>query len=282
MSYSIIVEAGATKSDWVVVDCHGNRVKQFKGRGINVSAMRMEEVKDILSEYLVTELVDYGIQGMYIYVAGVVTDAIRSEVSAYLQTISAIKEIEINDDLMGAARAVCGRNPGIVAILGTGSNACSYDGKTVTRNVYSGGYVLGDEGSAATLGKMFLSDYIKGLVPSEVADDFAKEYDASYAAIVEGVYRSSSPSGYLGSLAPFILKHKDNQYISNMIRQNFLSFFDRTLAKYDVEGLPVGFVGGFAYACRDLLAPILKERGIRITRILKSPVDGLVDYHSGC
>ena len=282
MSYSIIVEAGATKSDWVIVDSQANRLKQFKGRGINVSAMRMEEVKAVLSESLESECVDLDVKGIYLYVAGVVTDPIRNEVISHVRSVSSISEIEVNDDLMGAARSVCGKQPGIVAILGTGSNACSYDGTSVTRNVYSGGYVLGDEGSAATLGKMFLADFIKGLVPSEVADDFAKGYDASYAAIVEGVYRSPSPSGYLGSLAPFIVKHKANPYIENLIRQNFLSFVERTLSKYDVDALPVGFVGGFAYACSDMLTPILKERGIRITRFLKSPIDGLIDYHSGC
>lgn len=282
MVRSIIVEAGATKSDWVVIDGNGNRLAQFRSRGINVSAMRMDEVKSVLSEVLDSEHINQDIKGVYIYVAGVVTEPIRAEIISHIQSVLPSAEVDVQDDLMGAARAVCGKQPGIVAILGTGSNACRYDGKSITRNVYSGGYILGDEGGAAALGKMFLSDYLKDIVPAQVAADFAREFDASYSAIVEGVYRSASPSGYLGSLAPFILQHMDDEYMARIIRCNLESFADRFLSKYETDRLPVGVVGGFAWACQDMLMLVLKERGIRLSRILKSPIDGLVDYHSGC
>ena len=277
----ILVESGATKSDWRVVDSSGAAIRQFLKPGMNVSTMKMEDILATVTDAFETEdLNALDVRGFYLYTAGVVTDQIRKEIASHVQSMSTIEDVDVQDDLMGAARAVCGHEPGIAAILGTGSNACFYDGVSIHRNVYSGGFILGDEGSGARLGKLFLSDFLKGYVPDNVAEDFSKEFDSSYAAIVEGVYRSSSPSGYLGSLAPFILSHKDNGYIRNLIEGNFEAFIDRMLSKYDISRYPVGLVGGFAWACRDILQPMLLDRDIRVSNILKSPVEGLCGYHS--
>ena len=277
----ILVEIGATKSDWRVVNGDGATIRQFLKPGMNVSTMKMEDILATVTDAFETEdLNALDARGFYLYTAGVVTDQIRKEIASHVQSISSIEDVDVQDDLMGAARAVCGREPGIAAILGTGSNACFYDGVSIHRKVYSGGFILGDEGSGARLGKLFLSDFLKGYVPDNVAEDFSKEFDSSYAAIVEGVYRSSSPSGDLGSLAPFILSHKDNGYIRNLIEGNFEAFIDRMLSKYDISRYPVGLVGGFAWACRDILQPMLLERGIRVSNILKSPAEGLCSYHS--
>lgn len=275
----ILVEAGATKSAWRILDADGNIVREFFRMGMNVSTMRMEDILRNISEAFETENLG-GCDGFYLYAAGVVTEPIRKEITDYVRSISGIGSIDVQDDLVGAARAVCGHQPGIAAILGTGSNACFYDGTSISRKVYSGGFIIGDEGSAATLGKLFLSDFIKNLVPAEVAEDFSKEFKADYASIVEGVYRSESPSGYLGSLAPFIVRHKDNPYVRNLIYANFEAFADRILLKYDVENYPVGVVGGFGYACRDIVEPVLTRKGIRLTCILKAPIEGLCRYHS--
>lgn len=277
-SYMIIVESGATKSIWRILDAEGNIVREFFRMGMNVSTMRMEDVVGVISEAFLSEEL-YSCTEFYLYTAGVVTESVRKIISEHIRSISDIESIDVQDDLVGAARAVCGRQPGIVAILGTGSNACFYDGKSVIRKVYSGGFILGDEGSAATLGKLFLSDFIKDLVPGEIAEEFAKEFNADYASIVEGVYRSESPSGYLGSLAPFIVRHKDNPYMSGLIYSNFEAFADRILLKYDVENYPVGVVGGFGYACRDIVESVMSQKGVRLSCILKAPIEGLCKYH---
>ena len=278
-NYKIIVESGATKSAWRILDAEGNIVREFFRMGMNVSTMRMEDVIGVISEAFLSEEL-YGCTEFYLYTAGVVTESVRKIISEHIRSISDIESIDVQDDLVGAARAVCGRQPGIVAILGTGSNACFYDGESVSRNVYSGGFIIGDEGSAATLGKLFLADFIKELVPAEVAEDFAKEFKADYASIVEGVYRSESPSGYLGSLAPFIVRHKDNPYIRSLIYGNFEAFADRILLKYDVENYPVGVVGGFGYACREIVEPLMAAKGVRLSCIMKAPIEGLCKYHS--
>ena len=275
----IIVESGATKSEWRVLERGGKEVKRFFRAGMNVSTMRMEDVQATLAEAVGREgLMNAG--GFYLYTAGIVTPEVRRMVENLLREHFRIGDVDIQNDLTGAARAACGHGPGIAAILGTGSNTCFYDGEQLTQKVYSGGYVIGDEGSGASLGKRFLADYIKGLVPEPLATDFAREFDASYAGIVQGVYRSASPSGYLGSLAPMILRHYDHPYAKDLVDRNFQDFIDRSLLRYDVAAYPVGIVGGFGWACRDILRPLCEKAGIRISRFIQAPIEGLCTYHT--
>jgi N-acetylglucosamine kinase-like BadF-type ATPase len=278
MAPKIIVESGATKSDWRVLGGDGREVKRFLRAGTNVSSMKLEDIKATLTEAFASEGLEKA-AGFYLYTAGVVTPEIADELVKHLRSLAQIDEIEINNDLMGAARGACGHEPGIAAILGTGSNTCFYDGSTLSQKVYSGGYVIGDEGSGASLGKLFLADFIKGLVPDEIASDFAKEFDSSYAGIVQGVYRSTSPSGYLGSLAPFILRHYSHPYAKALVDKNFQSFIDRSLLRYDTARYPVGIVGGFGWACKDIITPLLDKAGIKVSRFIKAPIEGLCEYH---
>ncbi len=278
MAPKIIVESGATKSDWRVLGQDGREVKRFLRAGTNVSSMKLEDIKATLTEAFASEGLEKA-AGFYLYTAGVVTPEIADELVNHLRSLAQIDEIEINNDLMGAARGACGHEPGIAAILGTGSNTCFYDGSTLSQKVYSGGYVIGDEGSGASLGKLFLADFIKGLVPDEIATDFAKEFDSSYAGIVQGVYRSASPSGYLGSLAPFILRHYSHPYAKALVDKNFQSFIDRSLLRYDTARYPVGIVGGFGWACKDIITPLLDKAGIKVSRFIKAPIEGLCEYH---
>jgi N-acetylglucosamine kinase-like BadF-type ATPase len=275
----ILVESGATKSDWRVLGEHGNVKNQAFLPGMNLSTMRMEDILGILSEAFDSGLFHGGIKGFYLYAAGVVTDSVRDKLTTYLRSRADIDDVDIEDDLTGAARAVCGHSPGIAAILGTGSNACFYDGTAVSREVYSGGYILGDEGSAATLGKLFLSDYLKRMVPENVAEDFRRSFDSTYTAIIDGVYHSASPSAFLGSLAPFIVSYMDVPYISSLIKGNFKAYIDRILTRYDVSKYPVGIVGSFGWACRDILVPMLEQSGITVSKVIKDPVDELCKYH---
>ena len=278
MAPKIIVESGATKSDWRVLGQDGREVKRFLRAGTNVSSMKLEDIKSTLTEAFASEGLEKA-AGFYLYTAGVVTPEIADELVKHLRSLAQIDEIEINNDLMGAARGACGHEPGIAAILGTGSNTCFYDGSTLSQKVYSGGYVIGDDGSGASLGKLFLADFIKGLAPDEIAQDFAKEFDSSYAGIVQGVYRSASPSGYLGSLAPFILRHYSHPYAKALVDKNFQSFIDRSLLRYDTARYPVGIVGGFGWACKDIITPLLDKAGIKVSRFIKAPIEGLCEYH---
>ena len=171
---------------------------------------------------------------------------------------------------------------GIASILGTGSNSCFFDGENIVKNVRSAGFILGDEGGGACLGKLFMADFLKGLVPEDIAGEFATEFKVDYLTVVNNVYKSPAPSKYLGSFAPWILeRYTRNDYMKNLVEGNFRSFIERCLLQYDIRNYPVGVVGGFGYANREILVKVGQEYGIAFSTIIPAPVDGLVGYHTG-
>lgn len=272
----IVVESGATKSDWRILD--GGAQRRLLLPGINVSTISMEQnlktIADGLRETGATEL-----DGFYLYTAGIVTPEVTEQIAAHVRNLISVSEIEIHDDLIAAARAACGRNPGIVAILGTGSNACNWDGTRVSFKARSGGYILGDEGGGAALGKLFLADLIKGLVPEGIAAEFDSSFDSTYEGIVKNVYRSQAPAAYLGSIAPWLLERYSNEYVKSLIDGNFRSFIERMLLRYDTSA-PVGVVGGWGCACKDIFSKLCSGYGIVTGEFVREPVTGLVKYHS--
>ena len=272
----IVVEAGATKSDWRILSAGTQRRVLLPG--MNVSTIPMDHNLEVLEKGL-REAGLNELRGLYIYTAGIVTPQVREAFRERIGELVKVDDIEIQDDLVAAARAVCGREPGIVAILGTGSNACQWDGASVSFRVRSGGYIIGDEGGGAALGKQFLADYIKGLVPKDIADDFASSHDASYEGIVSLVYKSAAPAGALGSLAPWLLERYSHPYIKTLIDNNFQSFIDRSLKHYDTHLYPVGVVGGWGNACREIFTRLCTASGIRLGAFESEPINGLIKYH---
>jgi N-acetylglucosamine kinase-like BadF-type ATPase len=221
------------------------------------------------------------IDAIYMYTAGVVTESITEQIRNIFHNTIPHAEVDVFDDLTAAARAVCGHNAGIAAILGTGSNSCQYDGQRIVKRIYSGGFILGDEGSAATLGKLFIADLLKGFIPQHIADDFSARHKSDYSSIVESVYRSaSSPSAYLGSLAPFIVEYYDHPYIKRLVDDNFRAFIIRSLKQYDTDHYAVGVVGGFGNALKEIFSNIAQEEGVRISRFVATPIEELIKYHT--
>ena len=216
-------------------------------------------------------------------------------------------EINLENDVLASARALFGNKPGIACILGTGSNTCVYDGTAITWKVSSGGFILGDEGSASALGKSFIEDFIKGLVPECVALAFKEKYDLDYATVVKNVYHGTSPAAYLGKFALDILAFYDsNPYMANLVDDNFRRFFERCLipciaacnghvaerakctslpmttedqAGKVKSGIAVGIVGGFGYACRNIISRIAEDYGITNVAFLAAPAERLIRYH---
>ncbi len=289
----LIVESGATKSDWrIISEAEKSEVGHILTKGLNVSAMSLDKVAEIIKTALkeISLITNEPIKRVYIYIAGVTTETSRSTLVELLQKYIAPNiKIEIETDLMAAARGTLGLLPGFVGILGTGSNTCYYDGRQIADKVNSGGYIIGDEGSAATLGRLFISDYIKGLIPESVTKDFQEKFISDYAGIVEKVYKSEAPSKYLGSLAPFILEHYEDPYIRKLVDNNFRNFFKRSLMPLISRNKPrqcsitnkltVGIVGGFGIACQDIIKRIAEEEGVLINSFQASPIDGLIKYH---
>ncbi len=290
----IIVESGATKTDWCAVASDG-KVYSVKTDGMNLAVMPPDAVRVIIYKAVADfNAVSPGFRNnepvteVHYYAAGlIVPEGERVPASAVhldkeLKMLFPGAEIDYASDLLDAARAVCGHSSGIAAILGTGSNSCFYDGEKIVKNVRSAGFILGDEGGGARLGKMFMSDFLKGLVPEPVATEFATDYEVDYMTVVKNVYNSDAPSKYLGSFAPWILERYDRcEYVRSIVDQNFKDFIERALKQYDIENCPVGVVGGFGYAHRAILMKVAEQYGIRFSKIMAAPMEGLIDYHLG-
>lgn len=276
----LVVDSGATKAGWFATD-GGTVVRKVKTAGMNFATMGADETSALIREAVIA-LEGLSFAEVHFYAAGLLEG---SEV--YAKAVKALgaafpgAEIGCASDMLGAARAACGRAEGIAAILGTGSNSCFYDGKEIVGNVRSGGFILGDEGGAACLGKLFIADYIKGLVPEPLASEFGGAFEVDYMTVVRRVYRETAPSAWLGSFAPWILAHIDSDaYVRSLVVSNLESFFDRSLTRYGRSDVPVGFVGSFAAACEVYIREIAAARGIKVSRIIANPMEGLVEYHS--
>ncbi len=258
---------------------------------MNLATMNQDVIESIVREAVAAfkagGLADE-VTEVHFYAAGLIVpegEKVPSQAKGLDEVLRALfpgAVIEYASDLLDAARAVCGHKPGIAAIMGTGSNSCLFDGEKVVRNVRSAGFILGDEGGGARLGKLFMSDFLKGLVPEPVASDFAKDFKVDYMTVVQNVYRGEAPSKYLGSFAPWILeRYASSEYVRNLVDQNFKDFIQRALVQYDIDKYPVGVVGGFGYANREILKKVAEPYGIRFSTIIPTPIEGLVEYHLG-
>ncbi|MCQ2174684.1 MAG: ATPase [Bacteroidales bacterium] len=283
----IIAESGATKTDWRSVASDGS-VISVRTAGINVATMPAEVVRAIVDESVpqlnpkgerVSEIHFYA-AGLIIPEGGTIPPAARG-LDAALKLHFPQAETEYASDLLDAARSVCGHGSGIAAIMGTGSNSCFYDGEKIVSNVRSAGFILGDEGGGACLGKMFVADFLKGLVPEPVSTDFANEFKVDYPTVVQNVYKGEAPSRYLGEFAPWIMARYDScGYVREIADRNFRNFIERCLCRYDIKNYPVGVVGGFGFANRERFAGVAAEYGIRLGTVVPSPIEGLVKYHT--
>ena len=278
MKRIIICESGATKADWRVIE-NGIQKETELSSGMNVSTMKADIIEGIIKE-AAERLPDGEYDAIHLYTAGVITAGIQVELENILRRYFKAASVEIQTDLVASARAACGHEPGIAVIMGTGSNSCQWDGEKIVRHIKSGGFIIGDDGSASVLGKLFISDFIKGLVPEDIAAAYAEKFPHEYPDIVEMVYHNpGSPSGWLGSLCPFILSYYDRPYIKQLVDNNFKTFVDRCLRQYDIDKYPVGIIGGFGNALEDIVRPIFEENGIRIRAFIPSPIEELIRYH---
>ena len=274
----IVCECGATKSDWRVMD-GDKQIEQIVTDGINVSTMSEDAIGSKIVE-AVSRMPSGEYGSVFFYAAGVLSPTVSALVTSLLIERLGAGNVEIQTDLIAAARAACGHEPGIAAILGTGSSTCQFDGRTIVKRVNAGGFILGDDGSASVIGKLFISDFIKGLVPSSLSEEFSSAFDVDYPTIVKNVYNSQgSPSGYLGSFCPFIIAHYRDPYVERLVDGSLRAFIERNLRQYEIDKYPVGVIGGFGYAIRDILAPLFEEYGIKVKGYFPSPIEELVKYH---
>ncbi len=278
----LIADCGSTKIDWCLLD-GTSVVKRFNTTGINALMLTEEEIHDRLSLELAPKLNGSGgVERIYYYGAGCLADDICGNVRrALAAVVPAATEIEVHTDLLAAARALCGREPGIACIMGTGSNSCYYDGEKICDNVSPLGYILGDEGSGAVLGKLFLGDVLKNQLPAALADEFLREYGLDRMQVIRRVYKEPAANRFLASVTPFMSKHIDQPHIHRLVLGAFRAFFMRNVAQYDGwRDLPVHFIGSIAFHFADVLREAACQCGCKVGSVIKSPMEGLMKFHT--
>ena len=277
MAMKLITDSGSTKVDWRAIRDDGT-VVSILTEGINPVFQKKEYITDIFRLKLVPEL-GTGVKEVYFYGAGVVSAAISDVLAGCFKEVFPDSVCYAASDVLAAARALCGHSEGIACIMGTGSNSCFYDGHAIVKNVKAGGFILGDEASGGVLGRKLIADYIKGLLPEEIEKEFVSRYGLDYAGIVEKVYKQPLPSRFLASFSPFLNEFRNHPHIDRLLRTSFDEFFKRNIYQYDYKNYKVNLVGSVAYYYQDILKEVAVRDGVAIGKILKSPIEGLVEYH---
>lgn len=277
ISMVLIADSGSTKTDWLLLE--GETVMaQSQTIGLNPVFLAPEQILEILRPLFPQW--QSAVQSVYFYGAGCIPAKIEG-MCRVLSQVFTEANVEVASDLLGAARAACGRERGIACILGTGSNSCLYDGNAILSNVSPLGFILGDEGSGAVLGRLLVADYLKHQMPEVLREDFAARYKIVPSEVIERVYRQSAPNRYLANFARFIAYHLDNEYIQNLVDTQFTLFFTRNVMQYEgCRELPVSFVGSVAYYLKDNLMRVASGLGLTVGNIIQSPIEGLRRFHA--
>ena len=275
----LIADSGSTKTDWCLIDNNGER-KTVQTIGINPYHMNSAAIKEVLDKELYPFIFPDAVNEIYYYGAGCSTERKCQTIDNVLQDFFTKASIEVHHDLLGAARALCGSEPGIACILGTGSNSCFYDGNDITENVVSLGYLLGDEGSGAHMGKQLITDYFHREIPSDIVADFNEKYNPSVEFILDSVYNQPRPSRFLASFSPFLLENINHPYIKNLVTNSFDEFFRKNVSKYNnYQNVKINFTGSIAFFFREVLLESARKAGIVPNKIYRSAIEGLIEFH---
>lgn len=279
----LIADSGSTKVEWVLLD-QDKVVKHIFTSGFNALMLTEEEISQYIDDELMTQLGETAsdIDEIYFYGAGCVDEEVCRSVRRAIRHNIPAEIIEAHSDLLGAARSLLGDKEGIACILGTGANSCYYNGKEIKDHVSPLGYILGDEGSGAVLGRHLIGDVLKHQLPRELCDRFMDEYNLESAAILRRVYKEPMPNRFLASVTPFLLKNIEEPAIHRLVLNEFKSFFVRNVAQYDrYRTLPVCFVGSIAFHYRPVLEEAAAALDASIETVSKTPMEGLIRFHSG-
>jgi len=275
----LIADSGSTKTHWCVLQ-NGVVLSEIFTDGINPFYQNELEIIALLDVQLIPNLPETTIEQIFFYGAGCSFPEKKLLVNQALVRFFSNAMIEIQSDLLAAARSLFQHEKGIACILGTGSNSCYYDGKEIVQNVSPLGFILGDEGSGAVLGKFLIADCLKNQLPEWLSEKLLDEYELTPSIILENVYKKPFPNRFLAGFTPFLLEHIEEPSIFNLVYDAFDAFFVRNVMQYPLEDVEVGFVGSIAHYFRDTLEIVASERGIDISEIVQNPMKGLVRFHT--
>jgi len=276
---TLIADSGSTKTHWCLTD-ERKILAEISLAGINPFYMSEEEICSEISQFVLPYFVDYKIKKVFFYGAGCAFADKKDTVKNAILKNFPFAEVEVESDLLGAARSLFGENSGIACILGTGSNSCLYNGDKIVQNISPLGYILGDEGSGAVLGKTLIADVLKNQLPEKLMKSFFEKYNTTPQEIMENVYRKPFPNRYLAEFAPFLSENINHESIHNIVYRCFADFFGRNIMQYPVNEHKIGFVGSIAAAFAETLAEVVQNFNLKISKIKPCPMNGLVEFHS--
>lgn len=276
----LIADSGSSKTDWLLTD--GKlELKEVHTAGINPVRDSSSIITHVVMDELVPQLPSVEqLSEVHFYGAGCM-EPYSQVLLGVLQKQFPQAEVTAQSDLLCAARALCQNRPGIACILGTGSNSGLYDGRDIVEHVSPLGFILGDEGSGAVLGRLLLGDVMKEMMPAGLRQAFLDEYHFTSAEIIERVYRGARPNQFLASFVPFLAQHRAVEYVHNLLVKSFRQFLIRNVAHYQRFELYVNFVGGVAYTFSDELELAVAEEGMLMGQILLRPIHKIAEYHLG-
>ena len=275
----LIADSGSTKTDWCIVE-NGVPLQQIFTKGTNPFFQSEEEISNEIATVLLPQLQTNELDAVYFYGAGCgFPDKIETMHRAISKHLKVKGEVEVSTDMLAAARGLCGHSAGIACIMGTGSNSCYYDGKDIVTNVSPLGFILGDEGSGACLGKLLVGDLLKNQMTPELKEKFLTQFSLTPADIIDRVYRKPFPNRFLASLSPFLFQNLNEPCIRTLVLDSIKAFLKRNVMQYDYQHSKVHFIGSVAFYYKELLAEAAQETGIQSGTIIKSPMEGLIEDH---
>ena len=271
----LLADGGSTKTQWLLKD-NDNVVANIRTQGLNPYFQSDEKIRQIVKMELLYQIRVQGfspddVKKIEYYGAGM-RGEMKEKFRNILNSLFEADEIIVDSDLLGAAKALCGDQEGIAAILGTGSNSCLYDGEKIVKNIPSLGYVLGDEGSGAVMGRLFIGALFKGALPDELREEYLSDTGEDLSDIIDKVYRQPQPNRYLAHAAKFIRQHLDCEPLEQLVIDNFRAFFRRNIIPYNRPDLPVNFVGSIAHHFEPQLRRAASLEHVTIGKIIQSPL----------
>lgn len=278
MPVTLIADSGSTKAEWCLLS--NGRKKTFFTQGISPYFLSIQQIADIINNELATRLKNVSIAKLFYYGTGCANLENARNVKKAIKKVFPNAQVEVGTDLLAAARAVCGHQKGIACILGTGSNSCYFNGEKIIKNSPGIGYVLGDEGSGAYLGKKVIQYYLYGTFDEELRLKFEEKFGNNAADILDNVYKRPLPNRYLAGFTLFLAENRGHYMVENIIEDGLNDFFFQHLCKYrEVWTLPVSFVGSVADGFKDVLIQLCHSYEFELGTVLKNPMKGLVAYH---
>lgn len=274
----LIADSGSTKTDWALVT--DSTTLNIATQGINPIHQDDDTINNIITHELCNQLNGTQPTHIHFYGAGCVGGTINAHLHDILSRHFIDAHIEIESDLLGAARSLCGHKEGIAGILGTGANSCFYDGHKIIANTPPLGYILGDEGSGASLGKAFIQALLRGNLGSALLDEFYAQYNTDYRTLITRIYREPAANRYLASISPFIADHLHISEVRHIVSNVMATFIDNHIAPYNRIDCPINLVGSIAYYYRDIITEVAQNKGYTTGTIDRSPIDNLISYHT--